>query len=225
MARVARTANLGAGGDFLMHKDVLPPVQQACLATLGPVADSLGFHLAGGTAVAIHLGHRQSIDFDWFTPTFQFEASELAGELQEQRVAFQVTSLARRTVHGESAGVRVSFLEFRAPLLQPLVSWPEFGCHLASLEDLAAMKLLAVSQRGTKKDFIDVNALATRFSLAEMLDGYRRKFGVTDVTRVLAGLCYFDDAEADPMPTMLEPMEWQSVKASLRHLVAQFAGR
>jgi len=126
MARVARTANLGAGGDFLMHKDVLPPVQQACLA---------------------------------------------------------------------------------------------------SLEDLAAMKLLAVSQRGTKKDFIDVNALATRFSLAEMLDGYRRKFGVTDVTRVLAGLCYFDDAEADPMPTMLEPMEWQSVKASLRHLVATFAGR
>ncbi|MEI6240244.1 MAG: nucleotidyl transferase AbiEii/AbiGii toxin family protein [Planctomycetia bacterium] len=206
-----------------MRKDVLPPVQQACLAALGPVADSLGFHLAGGTAVAIHLGHRQSIDFDWFTRNFPFEAAELSGVLHEQEVDFQVTSLARRTVHGESAGVRVSFLEFRVPLLQPLVSWPEFGCRLAALDDLAAMKLLAVSQRGTKKDFVDVNALATRFSLAEMLDGYRRKFGVTDVTRVLAGLCYFDDAEPDPMPTMVEPMEWDSVKASLRRLVATFA--
>ncbi|MEX0670316.1 MAG: nucleotidyl transferase AbiEii/AbiGii toxin family protein [Pirellulales bacterium] len=208
-----------------MHKDVLPPVQQACLAALGPVADSLGFHLAGGTAVAIYLGHRQSIDFDWFTAEFPFEAAELAGVLHERSVDFRATSLARRTVHGKSAGVRVSFLEFRAPMLKPLVSWPEFGCRLASIDDLAAMKLLAVSQRGTKKDFIDVNSLAKCFSLAEMLDGYRRKFSVTDVTRVLAGLCYFDDAESDPMPTMLEPAEWETVKASLRHHVTTFAGR
>jgi hypothetical protein len=103
--------------------------------------------------VAIHLGHRQSIDFDWFTNDFPVEPAEVAGMLHERGVDFRATSLARRTVHGESLGVRVSFLEFRAPLLQPLVSWPEFGCHLASLDDLAAMKLLAVSQRGTKKDF------------------------------------------------------------------------
>lgn len=58
-----------------------------------------------------------------------------------------------------------------------------------------------------------------------MLDRYRRKFDVTDVSRVLAGLCYFDDAEAEPMPRMLVPASWEAVKESLRNRVADYAGR
>jgi hypothetical protein len=208
-----------------MHTEVLPPVQQACLARLGPAADALGFHLAGGTAVAIHLGHRQSIDLDWFTSEFPFQAAELAGVFRERGVDVAVTSLARRTLHGTVSGVRVSFLEFRAPMLAPVVPWPQFGCRLASLDDLVAMKLLAVSQRGTKKDFVDVHALCSLFSVEQMLDLYRRKFAVTDSSRVLAGMCYFDDAEPDPMPTMLVSVEWEAIKHTIRTRVAEFAAR
>ena len=60
------------------------------------------------------------------------------------------------------------------------------------------MKLLAVAQRGTKKDFIDVHALSRRMPLARMLDCYQRRFGVSDTSCILAGLCFFDDAESEP---------------------------
>lgn len=90
-----------------------------------------------------------------------------------------------------------------------------------SCADLAAMKLLAVAQRGTKKDFIDVHALSRQMRLARMRDCYQTRFGVTDTSRILAGLCFFDDAEAEPMPAMLVPLDWETVKRDLRDMVRQ----
>jgi hypothetical protein len=206
-----------------MHAEVLPPAQQACLAGLGPAAIALGFHLAGGTAVALHLGHRRSVDFDWFTQSFPVAAVELAEEFRGRGVTIDVSSVADRTLHGVVSGVRTTFLEFRPGLIAPLVPWPEYGCRLASLEDLAALKLLAVAQRGTRKDFFDVHALGARFELAEMLEFYRRKFAVADVGRVVAGLAYFDDAESDPQPSMLVSTSWDDVKDQLRDRVRRFA--
>lgn len=209
----------------MIHADVLPESQSACLRTLGPAATALGFHLAGGTAVALHLGHRRSVDFDWFATSFPGSPVDLAAALRARGIAFETTTLADRTAHGVIGGVKVSFLEFRPPLLEPLVDWPERGCRLASCGDLAAMKLLAVAQRGTKKDFIDVHALSRTMPLDRMLDCYRRRFGVADSAAVLAGLCYFDDAEADPMPRMLVPLDWETVKRELRESVRSTCGR
>lgn len=129
-----------------MHAEILPATQRACLTTLGPAADALGLHLAGGTAVAIHLGHRQSIDFDWFATAFPVSAVELAHEFRVRGVTLVASSVADRTLHGEVEGVRTTFLEFRPPLLSPFVPWPEYGCRLASLEDLTVMKPLAVAR-------------------------------------------------------------------------------
>jgi hypothetical protein len=189
------------------------------------VATELGFHLAGGTAVALVLGHRRSLDFDWFTGRFPGRAVDFRELLAGHGVDLEAESLAEKTVYGRAAGVKVSFLEFRAPLLEPLVEWPEMGCRLASIADLAAMKLLAVTQRGTRKDFIDVLAMSPKLPLDRMLDCYRRRFSVTDVGRVLAGLCYFDDADSEPMPTMLVPLDWETVKAELRAMVRVAASR
>jgi len=83
------------------------------------------------------------------------------------------------------------------------------------------MKLLAVTQRGTEKDFVDVHVLSRRMPLARMLESYQRRFGVTDTSRVLAGLCFFDDAEAEPMPFMLVPLDWETVKRDLRGMVRE----
>lgn len=122
--------------------------------------------------------------------------------------------------------MRVSFLEFPYPSLKPLVVWPEFNCRLASLEDLAAMKLLAVSQRGTRKDFLDVYALGAHgLSLPEMLALYRQKFSLEDVARVTFRLCYFDDADSDPMPTMATNDTWPQAKTAIRNWVKAMAGK
>jgi hypothetical protein len=207
----------------MMHAEVLPPEQQACLRQLGPAATVEGFHLIGGTAVAIHLGHRQSVDFDWCTQRFPGEPVNFTAQLAGHGVRLTPTSLAHGTVHGAVDGVKVSFLEFRPPLLEPALDWPEYGCRLAGLADLAAMKLLAVSQRGTKKDFIDVHAIGGAMSLRAMIDAYSRRFGLTDFGRVLASLCYFDDADDEPMPTMLVPSDWEAIKHAIRLQVRAIA--
>lgn len=209
----------------MIHAEVLPEAQAACLRILAPAARELGFYLAGGTAVALQIGHRRSVDFDWFSARFPGRPVDLRESLASRGIALEPVELANQTVHGRIGGVKVSFFEFRPPLLEPLVEWPELGCGLASCADLAAMKLLAVAQRASKKDFLDVHALGGRMSLAEMLDRYRRRFGVTDTGRVLAGLCFFDDAESEPMPVMLADRDWERVKRDLRNMVREAVGQ
>lgn len=86
------------------------------------------------------------------------------------------------------------------------------------------MKLLAVDQRGAKRDFVDVHALGVQARpLAEMLDFYRRKFAVEDISRVLYSLTYFEDAESDPMPLMLKDVAWEQVEADIRAWVKAVA--
>jgi hypothetical protein len=144
------------------------------------------FYLGGGTALAIHLGHRRSVDFDWFTRERIADPLHLARDLNNQDIAFVTGNIERGTLHGSVSGVQVSFLEYRYPLLQPLVAWPMFGCTLASPEDLACMKLSALAQRGAKKDFVDIYALGIKYcSLSDMLGWYQQKYAVTDLTHVL----------------------------------------
>jgi len=180
--------------------------------------------LGGGIAVALHLGHRQSLDLDWFTVRAIEDPLALAKDIQDRGIELHVGSAPRRTLHGTVSGVRVSFLESRYPLLKSPIEWPEFGCRVASLDDLAAMKLLAVTQRGTKKDFLDVHAICRHGrSLEDILDCYRKKYSVDDIARVLFSLCYFDDADPAPMPRMFEAITWEEVKEGLRTWVKSIA--
>jgi hypothetical protein len=207
------------------HIEVLPAQQRQVLHQLGPVAHGLGFYLAGGTAVALYLGHRESLDLDWFTGEMSDEPVELALDVRDRGVDLQIASAHRRTLHGLTRGVGVRFLESRYPPLRPPVKCSEFGCTIAALQDLAAFKLLAITQRGIKKDFLDVYALGmSGLSLPEMLACYRQKFSVRDTGRVVFALCYFDDADQAPMPKMLDDTTWEEVKSSLRQWVKSIAG-
>jgi hypothetical protein len=81
------------------------------------------------------------------------------------------------------------------------------------------MKLAAVVQRGSRKDFVDVFALGERLQLEDMLGLYRRKYGVRDVGHVLVALSYFDDADRERMPTTRRPWKWPDIKAAIRRWV------
>jgi hypothetical protein len=202
---------------MILHSEVLPPDQQGVLRQLGRPASECGFYLGGGTAIAAFLGHRQSQDLDWFTNGRIEDPLSLAKELQDRGAELKVGSVGRGALHGNVRGVRASFLEYPHPPLASTLAWPDVGCQLAALDDLAAMKLLAVDQRGAKRDFVDVHALVVQGKeLAEMLELYRRKFGVDDLSRVLYSLTYFGDAEPDPMPRMLNGVAWEQVKNDIR---------
>lgn len=198
------------------HLEILPPRQQRVLAEVGPVLSRHGFHLAGGTAVALHLGHRRSVDLDWFTAEGLPDPLRLAQELREEGLAFVTGQVAPGTLHGSVHGVRLSLLEHRYPLLAALRPM-RGGIRIAARADLAAMKLAAVAQRGAKKDFVDVYALGGRScSLREMLRWYQEKYGVQDLAHVLYSLAYFDDADRERMPPLLWNVTWPTIKETIR---------
>jgi hypothetical protein len=200
------------------HPEILTRAQQRALRGLGPIVAERGFYLVGGTALALHLGHRRSVDFDWFVPWELDDPLRLAEDLREAGLPFRTHRVAPGTLHGSVWNVRVSLLEYRYPLLRPPVTWSRLGCRLAARPDLGAMKLAALAQRGNKKDFVDVYALSLRrVSLRDMLIWYREKFAVSDVLHVLYSLAYFDEADRERMPRMLWPTTWPEVKARLRH--------
>jgi hypothetical protein len=207
-----------------LHGEILPPAQEAALRKIARPATEHGFYLGGGTAIAVHLGHRQSQDLDWFTSEPIEDPLAIARALRERGGELQVENVARGALHGRVGGVRASFLEYRHPMLAPSVIWPDVGCEVASLDDLAAMKLLAVDQRGRRRDFCDIHALAANGRpLAEILELFRRKFSVEDTSRVLYSLTYFADAEPDPTPRMLNNVTWEQVKADIRAWVKTIA--
>lgn len=197
--------------------EVLDAAQAALLGRLGASMTRDGFYLAGGTAVALHLGHRRSVDLDWFTPSALADPLQHAGRLRREGLVLTDVETQRGTLHAQVDGVRVSFIEYLYPLLKETELLGATGARVATLDDLGAMKLAAVAQRGTRRDFVDVHALATRFRpLRDLLGFYRRKYGITDVTHVLCGLSYFDDAEPEQMPDMLIPADWGAIKDEIR---------
>lgn len=202
------------------HAECLNKRQFSILQELAPMVQQKGFYLGGGTALAIYLGHRFSIDLDWFTSEQMGDVLILAQSLYTKKSGFVTEQTAPGTLHGSISNVRVTFLEYRYRLLKELFYWEEMGCSLASLEDLACMKLSAVAQRGARKDFCDIYALGTeKFSLEEMLNFYRAKFGIQDIGHVLYGLAYFDDAESERMPKMLWKVKWTEIKGTIQNWV------
>jgi hypothetical protein len=177
------------------HPAVLTPTQRRVLRHLSSIVTRAGFYLAGGTAVALHLGHRRSQDFDWFITKPIADPLHLAAMLRAQGISFVTERVAPGTLYGTIRRVRISFLEYRYPLLHAPVRWPAMGCVLASLDDLACMKLSALSQRGAKKDFLDVYALVRKHApLQRLLHLYRRRYGIDDIAHLLYALSYFRDA-------------------------------
>ena len=154
------------------------------------------------------------MDFDWFREEPIDDPLRLAADIRTPDLRLEVDRIEKGTLHGRASGVRVSFLEYGYPLLKPPLEVE--GLRLAALEDIAAMKLAAVAQRGSKKDFIDVFALGRRFGLADMLAFYRRKYGVGDVGHVLVALAFFDDADRERTPLLLQRLSWTDAKAAIR---------
>jgi len=183
------------------------------------------YYLGGGTTIAIYLGHRHSVDLDWFTEEGITDPMRLAQNIRDKEIPFVTGQIERGTLHGTISGVRISFLEYKYPLLKPLIIWQKAACQLATLEDLACMKLSTLTQRGSKKDFVDIYALGLRyFSLRDMLRLYQKKFSVEDMGHVLYGLSYFDDADKERLPKMFWDTDWRTIKKTIQGWVKEVAG-
>ena len=164
--------------------------------------------LVGGTALALQIGHRKSIDLDLFG-NITMEPLELSQELQAYG-DLSMRSSSQRIHRMMLRNVQLDIVQYDYPWLAPPVATG--GVRLAAIPDIVAMKLAAITNRGTKKDFIDLAFLLDRFELSEMLGLYADKFEDGERFMVLKSLVFFEDAEDDPMPYMLQPINWNDAK-------------
>lgn len=167
-------------------------------------------YLAGGTALALRLGHRISVDLDFFTQE-ELDEKVLLADL-EQLPEFKRDGLAWRTVWGKVGETKFSLFYYKYPLLEKTSKF--MGINALSLKDIAAMKVSALGDRGTKRDFIDLYFLSKIYSLDEMLEFYDLKFSdLKDKTyHLIRSFDYFVDAETDPSPKMLVDISWDNIK-------------
>ncbi len=205
------------------HLEVLDDKQPRVLSRLAPFVEEHGFYLAGGTGLALRLGHRKSVDFDWFRNE-SFDPVALRSEMGK---TIEVTELASApgTLHASIDQVRVTFLAYDYPLLEKPESFPELATVIASLDDLAAMKLAALLQRGERKDLYDIDILLLEHrSLKDLLHVFERKFGFEGTASLLRALTYFDEAEATPDPMLLDHrLSWEHTRERLKKAVRGFA--
>jgi hypothetical protein len=194
-----------------MFIEAVPEQTRRNLAVLARAGITRPFYLAGGTAAALHLGHRISVDLDFFGPG-AFDAEGLAGHLADVG-RFRLESFAPDTLLGSFEEVRISFFRYRYSLADEPVT--VLDTLVVGLGDLAAMKIEAIGQRGARRDFVDLYFICqSRMTLAEALEWHRRKFADLNISvmHLIRSLAYFEDAEADPMPEMLKPVSWPDVR-------------
>jgi len=155
-----------------MYKETIDAQTKCVLDKIKKSEIAGNFYLAGGTALAAQLGHRKSINLDFFSRE-KFSTSELKKELSKIGKVVLVGE-ADGTLHLTVDHVMVSFLQYEYDLLFPLVDFE--GIILADARDIAAMKLDAVSSRGSKKDFVDIHELLKKYTLADIICFFEKKY-------------------------------------------------
>lgn len=204
-----------------MTAPVTPQQRDALRALVPALPDDA--YLAGGVAVAAALGHRLSRDLDFFVPE-DFDPQSMAERLVAQVSGLIITSTAAGTLYVEVNGVPASILVYRYPLLAEPQPSAELGVRVASLEDLACMKLSAIASRGLARDFWDLHGLLQRGvadgSLEKALTLYREKYASHDIGHVVRSLVYFGEADQSPLPRGLSAPAWAAMKRDLEGWVA-----
>ena len=170
------------------------------------------FVLVGGTALALQLGNRESIDLDLFSNT-DFESNDLLTSLLKD-YQIVVNNQLPQTLITTINHVKVDFIKFHYPFIRPFLEIENI--RMASLEDIAAMKLDAITGRGSKKDFYDLFFLLQHYSIDELFSFYTEKYPHQTTFHVARSLTYFDDADIQPNPIVFDKtITWETVKQKI----------
>lgn len=173
----------------MLQTQTLAPTTLQLLKRLMQDNELRSFRLVGGTALALQLGHRISVDLDLFCN--QPFDEQLLREYMEREYGLQTDYMSRYTLKGEIDGVQIDCIAHEYPWIEEPKE--EDGIRLAGLPDICAMKLNAIAGNGTRiKDFIDVAWLSSHYSLNQMLAFYEQKYNA-NVLMPLKAIIFFDE--------------------------------
>jgi len=205
-----------------MHLECLTPEARKLLKVLAPGVTERGFVLAGGTAAALRLGHRLSVDFDLFTDR-SFKPDNLLRTISGLGLKATVLQEEPGTLTVSINGVKVSFFHSPYPFLDSTATLN--GMAIAGLIDIASMKIIAMIQRGAKRDYIDLYFILQDIPFSKIAANMISRYGADRVNPVMIGkaLVFFKDADSDPDPAYLgKRKDWTAIKKYLTNHVQQF---
>ena len=203
----------------MLQKNAVTPATLELLKDICGINELASFALAGGTNLALRMGHRLSIDLDFFTSnnfdtglvfqiiTKKFPSAELLFE-QNQTMMFSIND------------VKVDFILYPFAWLQPFDIME--GTRLLSIEDIIPMKLQAASNRNAKKDYWDIATLLKKYSLDEMLKIFTAKFPQVDFGFIIHSLTDFEKADTELDPDTFDGTTWDEIKQELLIAVKEY---
>jgi len=205
----------------MLHKETVESSTLDLLIRLQKKEYLKGFYLVGGTALALKMGYRKSIDIDLFS-NFNFDTGYILENLSTD-FPFQLFFSANNTLKGSIENVQIDILAHRYPVIgEPIISE---NISMISVEDIIAMKLNAISVSGQRvKDFIDIYYLLDEYSIAEMIAFYKKKYTQYNEANVLKSITWFDDVDLSDWPVLIKTpkLKWETVKKRIIETTSSF---
>lgn len=180
-----------------MFYNILDKKRLDILLLLGNFKDN--FYLAGGTSLALQIGHRDSADFDFFSEE-DINTKELFERLREifkEHKLLKIQEEPNTLTILIDESVKISFFTYKYKLIDKTITDENFT--FASVADIGCMKLSAITGRASNKDYIDLYFILKFFSLSELLEKAHEKYPQLDSNLILKSLVYFEDITAEKM--------------------------
>jgi predicted nucleotidyltransferase component of viral defense system len=195
----------------MLHYQTVEPTTLGLLKSIQQLQVFAAHRLVGGTSLALQFGHRLSIDLDFFSENL----------IEHEEILINIKPLGKVDVVSKSKYISCFYIDdIKVDFVSLPYKWIdepvlEDSIRLASIKDIAAMKLAAITNRGSKKDFIDLALLIDQLGFRQMMNLYHEKYPDGMEMMVLRSLVYFDDADIQSDPVMLVPYDWKRVKKSI----------
>lgn len=206
----------------MLQKQAIEPGTLSVLEKLMQIPELNNFSLVGGTAIALKYGHRKSIDLDLFSP-HPFDKQTVINTLTSQfQEGFEYDgSFSKWGIFCYINDIKVDIIHYPHPLIDEVIISDKI--RLAGDKDLIAMKLQAVLGRGVKKDFYDIAEFFNHYAISEMIELHKEKYpnqmlGIS----IPQALIYFEDAEKNENPVVLNSTSWDDVKDVIKQKVSEF---
>jgi predicted nucleotidyltransferase component of viral defense system len=205
----------------MLHSEAVDDSTLGLLRSLQSKEYLKGFYLAGGTALALYLGHRKSVDIDLFS-NFGFDVAQMLENIN-QDFSFQLFYSSPNTLKGTIGNIKTDIIAHRYPYVkEPVI---RDNLFVLSEEDIIAMKLNAVLTSGQRiKDFIDIYYLLDKYDIDDILRFYKTKYNQENDGLVLKSLIYFNDVDISDLPILIKNpgLKWSEIKIRIEKVVLRY---
>ncbi len=193
----------------MLHHESVAPETLGILKSLSQLPVFNGFNLVDGTSLALQIGHRISVDLDFFTPN-EFDVEEVIVAVAGLGYSVETIGKKPNSLNLFVNDIKVDILKYSYPFVDDILQIE--GINMMGKKDIAAMKISAITNRGEKKDFVDLFFLLKEIDFGEAMTLYSTKYKMDELLHVYKSLVYFDDADLQATPKMLIPIGWEEIK-------------